>query len=107
MMCVLRPFVLWQVRPKKRSRRCITSRAKSTVVYIKTMAEKVFTVRVELSGTVANLMSAIQDKEGIPPDQQRLIAQGKQLREDMCLKDCFERGMFDDHVHLILRLRGC
>ena len=66
-------------------------------------------VQMDLSRhtTVDDLRSLIQDKEGIPPDQQRLVAKGKQLPEEMALKDCVDQGIFDGYVHLILRLRGC
>ena len=61
---------------------------------------------VEGNDTVMDLMIKIhmEDRIGIPPDQQRLIFQGHQLQEDKTMEYCHvEEG---DEVHLVLRLRG-
>jgi hypothetical protein len=75
----------------------------SMEVFIKTLTGKIFSLEIGTDETVEQLKERIQDKEGIPPDQIRLIFAGKQLEDGYVASYGITK---ESTLYMVLRLRG-
>jgi len=73
-------------------------------LFVKTLTGKTVSIDVEEGESIEDVKAKIAEKEGIPPEQQRLIFGGQQLQDAKTLDD-YDVGD-DATIHLVLRLRG-
>ncbi|XP_047048392.1 ubiquitin-NEDD8-like protein RUB1 [Lolium rigidum] len=75
-----------------------------TMIKVKTLTGKEIEIDIEPTDTIDRIKERVEEKEGIPPVQQRLIYAGKQLADDKTAKDYNIEG--GSVLHLVLALRG-
>ena len=72
--------------------------------FVKTLSGKTDSFECEESDKIEDVKAKIEEKEGVPVDQQRLIFAGKQLDGQKTLQECGING--GDSLSMVLRLRG-
>lgn len=74
------------------------------MIKVKTLTGKEIEIDIEPTDTIERIKERVEEKEGIPPVQQRLIFAGKQMNDDKAAKDYNIEG--GSVLHLVLALRG-
>ena len=75
-----------------------------TIIKVRTLTGKEIEIDIDLTDTMQRVKERVEEKEGIPPVQQRLIFAGKQMNDDKTAKDYNIEG--GSVLHLVLALRG-
>ncbi|KAI8808844.1 ubiquitin [Cladochytrium replicatum] len=74
------------------------------MIKVKTLTGKEIEIDIEPDDKVVRIKQRVEEKEGIPPEQQRLIFGGKQMNDDRTAQDYNIEG--GSVLHLVLALRG-
>jgi ubiquitin-like protein Nedd8 len=74
------------------------------LVKVKTLTGKEIEIDIEPSDRISRIKERVEEKEGIPPAQQRLIYAGKQMADDKAASEYNLEG--GSVLHLVLALRG-
>ena len=80
------------------------ARCLSQIIKVKTLTGKEIEIDIEPTDSVERIKERVEEKEGIPPVQQRLIFGGKQMNDEKIAKDYNIEG--GSVLHLVLALRG-
>jgi len=73
-------------------------------IKVKTLTGKEIEIDIETDDTIARIKERVEEKEGIPPQQQRLIFGGKQMLDEKKASEYNIEG--GSVLHLVLALRG-
>merc|ERR1712080_2981 len=84
--------------------RLTTPRHATMMIKVKTLTGKELKIDIEADSAIMHVKRKVEEIEGIPPEQQRLVFAGKQIADNMAAKDYnIEAGAT---LHLVLALRG-
>jgi len=73
-------------------------------IFVKTLTGKTMCFEVQAEETILDIKKKITDREGLSPEEQRLIFVGKELKDNTTLRDYGIQG--ESTIHLIIRLVG-
>merc|ERR1711957_626941 len=91
-------------RVSSRTYRRKNEKQNKMLIKIKTLTGKEIEINVEPDDVVKRIKDKVEEKEGIPPAQQRLIFSGKQMNDDKTVESYRIQG--GSVLHLVLALRG-